>query len=190
MGRTEVTVAQYRAYCGFANKGMPPSPPGGWIEDNPITNVTWFEARSYCDWLGGRLPTEAEWEYAAKEGGASAKKYSGSNELGRVAVYKDNSGNRPGNVGRKQPNSLGLYDMTGNVFEWCSDWYNAKYYAMSDPVNPRGPANGIEKVIRGGAFNSFTESTQDGNQLRVTYRNQTEPSARENYIGFRVLWEK
>ena len=189
LSKTEVTVAQYRAYCSFTNKPMPAAPSSGWVEENPITNISWEEAKNYCEWVGGRLPTEAEWEYAAKEAG-QGKTYSGSNEPGRVGWFKDNSGNKPSAVGRKQPNALGLYDMSGNVSEWCSDWFGSKYYAGSAPVNPKGPASGREKVVRGGAFNSSIASTQDGNQLRVTYRNQKEPSARESYIGFRVLWEK
>jgi formylglycine-generating enzyme required for sulfatase activity len=189
LSKTEVTVAQYRAYCGLTNKPMPAAPPYGWVEENPVTNISWDEAKAYCEWVGGRLPTEAEWEYAAKEGGVG-KTYSGSNDAARVAFYKDNSGNKPSAVGRRQPNALGLYDMSGNVAEWCSDWFDRKYYAASAPVNPKGPASGREKVVRGGAFNSPTASLQDGsNQLRVTYRNQREPSARESYIGFRVLWE-
>lgn len=188
LGKTEVTVAQYRAYCGFTNRAMPAAPSYGWVEENPVTNISWDEARAYCEWVSGRLPTEAEWEYAAKEAG-QGKTYSGSNDPGRVAVYKDNSGNKPSPAGRKQPNALGLYDMSGNVSEWCSDWFDRKYYAASAAADPKGPASGREKVVRGGAFNSSITSTQDGNQLRVTYRNQREPSARENYIGFRVLWQ-
>lgn len=190
LGKTEVTVAQYRAYCSIANKPMPPAPAAGWAEENPITNITWQEAKDYCEWAGGRLPTEAEWEFAAKEGNNSAHTYSGGDNPSRVAVFKDNSGNRPSAVGRKQPNALGLYDMSGNVSEWCNDWFNVRYYSVSEKTNPKGPSGGNEKVIRGGAFNSSTSSTQDGNQLRVTYRNQREPAARENYIGFRVAWDK
>ena len=190
LSKTEVTVAQYKAYCGLANRPMPAAPATGWIDENPITNITWEEARAYCEWVGGRLPSEAEWEYAAKEAGAGSKNYSGSNDPGKVAVFKDNSGNRPSNVGKKQPNALGLYDMSGNVFEWCSDWFGSKYYASSEAANPKGPVSGKERVIRGGAYNSSIASLQDGNQLRVTYRNEKEPSARETYIGFRVLWDR
>lgn len=190
LGKTEVTVAQYRAYCAVANKAMPPAPSTGWADENPITNITWQEAKDYCEWVGGRLPTEAEWEYAAKEGTNSGKNYSGSDNPSKVAVFKDNSGNRPSAVGRKQANALGLYDMTGNVYEWCSDWFSPRYYSISEKVNPKGPGSGAEKVIRGGAYNSSISSAQDGNQLRVTYRNQREPSSRENYIGFRVAWDK
>jgi sulfatase modifying factor 1 len=190
MSKTEVTVAQYRTYCNFTNKAMPAAPAAGWVEENPVTNISWDEARSYCEWVGGRLPTEAEWEYAAKEGGSSDKNYSGSNDAGKVAVFKDNSGNKPAKVSQKQANAFGLYDLSGNVSEWCSDWFGAKYYATAEQVNPKGPGSGKEKVIRGGAFNSSTSSTKDGNQLRVTYRNEREPSVRENYIGFRVAWTR
>jgi|GEM_PF-2239190 len=189
LGKTEVTVAQYRNYCRLTGKSMPASPPGGWADDNPVTNISWDEAKAYCEWTGGRLPTEAEWEYAAKEAGTRNTLYSGNSDIDVVAIYKGNSGNKASRVGKKVPNSLGLFDMTGNVSEWCADWFARKYYSTSETNSPKGPSSGKEKVIRGGAFNSVVNSVQDGNQLRLTYRNSKDPSSRENYIGFRVLWE-
>lgn len=184
LGKYEVTVAQFRAFCNFSNRQMPPAPPGGWIDERPIVNVTWEEAQAFCNWVGGRLPTEAEWEFAAREGG-SKKIYSGGNQLDRYAIYRDNSSGRPASVGCKQPNGFGLYDMTGNVSEWCADWFG-KYSASG---SAKGPASGKYKVVRGGAFNSVENSTQDGNQLRCTYRNSKAPGVRENYLGFRVAWD-
>lgn len=186
LGKTEVTVAQFRNFCALTGRQMPPAPPYGWNEENPMTNVTWEEARAYCNWVGGRLPTEAEWEYAASAGNKTT--YSGSNSIDRVAVYKTNSGGRPANVGKKGSNGFNLADMTGNVSEWCADWFGRKYYAQSDAENPLGPASGSEKTIRGGAYNSVANSTQDGDQLRISYRNSEDPSTRQPYIGFRVAW--
>ena len=188
MSRTEVTVAQYRKFCSYTGRAMPPEPAYGWAENNPITNVSWEEAVAYCNWVKGRLPTEAEWEYAAQAG--STAQYSGGDLIDRVAVYNNNSGGKPAAVGRKLANSFGLVDMTGNVSEWCSDWYNRKYYAQRESSDPKGAASGTEKVIRGGFYNSVTNSTQDGNQLRISYRNSELPSARRPYIGFRVAWNK
>lgn len=187
LGKTEVTVAQYRSYCTYTGKQMPQTPGYGWNENAPIVNVSWEDAQAYCKWVGGRLPTEAEWEYAAAA--STTNTYSGSNRVDNVAIYGGNSRGKPAAVSLKAVNGFGLYDMTGNVAEWCADWYNRKYYEQSGASNPKGAASGNEKVIRGGAYNSSTNSTQDGNQLRITYRNSESPAARYPYIGFRVAFD-
>lgn len=184
MSKFEVTVGQYRAFCNFSNRQMPSPPNGGWVDDRPMVNINWEEAQAFCNWVGGRLPTEAEWEFAAREGG-SKKIYSGGNQLDRYAIYRENAGGHPASVGSKQPNGFGLYDMTGNVSEWCADWFG-KY---NSSTGTKGPVSGKYKVVRGGAFNSVDNSTQDGNQLRCTYRNSKSPGVRENYLGFRVAWD-
>lgn len=184
MSKYEVTVAQFRAFCTYNNRQMPPAPSSGWYDDRPMANVTWEEAQAFCKWVGGRLPTEAEWEFAAREGG-SKKTYSGGNQLDKYAVYRDNSGGHTVRVGSKAANGFGLYDMTGNVSEWCSDWFG-KYSATG---SNKGPASGRYKVVRGGAYNSVANSTQDGDQLRCTYRNSKTPDTREAYLGFRVAWD-
>ena len=186
MSKTEVTVAQYRNFCLFTNREMPPAPSYGWGDDYPIVNVTWNEATAYCEWVGGKLPAEAQWEYAAHANSNSL--YSGGSQINSIAWYSNNASGKPGRVATKSPNGFGLYDMTGNVLEWCQDWYGRKYYSQAEKDNPAGPSSGNDKVIRGGAYNSFTNSTQDGNQLRITYRNSEVPSARKPYIGFRVAW--
>lgn len=186
LSKTEVTVAQYKSFCLYTGRHMPLEPGYGWVDNAPIVNVSWEDAMAYCKWVGGRLPTEAEWEYAAAAGAGNI--YSGSNRIDNVAIYGANSHGKPAMAAKKSPNAFGLYDMTGNVAEWCSDWYGRKYYEQSGTNNPQGANSGNEKVIRGGAYNSSVNSTQDGNQLRITYRNSESIAARHPYIGFRVAW--
>lgn len=191
LSTSEVTVAQYKAFCKYEERDLPPTPPWGWQDTHPIVNVTWEDAAAFCRWVGGRLPTEAEWEYAASEGkGTGGFPYSGSSVLEQVAVYDGNSGGSTQTVRSKKPNKFGLYDMTGNAFEWCSDWYGKNYYKESLPANPKGPDSGSRKVVRGGAYNNVPTSTQqDGDQLRVTYRNFKKVGTKENSLGFRVAWD-
>ncbi|HEY1199805.1 MAG TPA: SUMF1/EgtB/PvdO family nonheme iron enzyme, partial [Niastella sp.] len=186
LSKTEVTVSQYKSFCLYTGRHMPQEPGYGWTDNAPVVNVSWEDAMAYCKWVGGRLPTEAEWEYAAAAGVANI--YSGSNRIDNVAIYGANSHGKPAMAAKKSPNAFGLYDMTGNVAEWCADWYGRKYYEQSGTNNPQGANSGNEKVIRGGAYNSAVNSTQDGNQLRITYRNSESLAARHPYIGFRVAW--
>ena len=186
---TEVTVAQYKAYCKFTGKSMPTAPAWGWIDSHPMVNVTWNEAKAYCQWLGGRLPTEAEWEFAASERkGSEGTAYSGSNSLKGIAIYKENSSGKTSPVKSKKANSLGLYDMTGNASEWCNDWYSGRYYKSSPAANPKGPNSGTRRVIRGGSYEAIPNSINDGDQLKNTYRNYKDPKTRAPNIGFRVAW--
>lgn len=185
LSKNEVTVGQFKVFCQYTNRQMPPAPPYGWNDDYPMTNVNWEEAQAFCNWVGGRLPTEAEWEFAARDGGGKAT-YSGGNQLNGLAVYSGNSNGRPAAVGSKRPNGFQMYDLTGNVAEWCTDWYGK--YTEAEQSNPRGPNSGKYKIVRGGGYNSTPNSTQDGDQLRATYRNSKTPGAREPYLGFRVAW--
>ncbi len=135
-------------------------------ESHPVIYVTWFGANEYYKWAGGRLPTEAEWEYAAG-GGSTHQKYSGTNSessLGNYAWYSSNSGSKTHAVGTKSPNKLGIYDMSGNVYEWCSDWYDSGYYSSSSSNNPTGASSGSPRVYRGGSWNS------GATYCRVAYR--------------------
>ncbi|MBQ3247475.1 MAG: SUMF1/EgtB/PvdO family nonheme iron enzyme [Alistipes sp.] len=179
IGKYEVTQAQWEAVMG--------KNPSRYKGDNrPVENVSWKDVQKFIKKLNAktgkryRLPTEAEWEYAARGSNQSkGYKYSGSNDIGSVAWYTDNSSSQTHPVGQKQPNELGLYDMSGNVYEWCSDWYGG--YSRGSQTNPTGPANGSNRVLRGGYWG-------DGSMgCRVSYRNYGGPSGRGHDCGFRLV---
>jgi len=164
----EIVNGSYQPEEGDANK--------------PVVEVTWFGAKAYAAWVGGRLPTEAEWEYAAKGGSISpGYKYSGSNYLNLVGWHSgsDSYFNYLYNVGQKLPNELGIYDMSGNALEWCSDKYGGYY--SGDVTNPTGPNNGFYKVLRGGS------SYQHYNKSRVVHRQKASDDVSEEHIGFRIV---
>jgi formylglycine-generating enzyme required for sulfatase activity len=188
IGKYPVTVGQYKAFCEETGRSMPEAPGWGWQERHPMVNVTYNDAVAYANWLGEkfggdwRLPTEAEWEYAARGGNKSrGTTYSGSNDLETVGWFADNAGGQTNGVGRKRPNELGIYDMSGNVWEWCRDWYGSDYYASSPSSNPRGPASGTNRVLRGGSWD-YTST-----YCRVAIRDFGTPSDRSTFRGFRVV---
>ena len=181
VGKYEITQGQWETIMG--------SNPSGFSQgDNfPVENVSWDDVQEFIRRLNAatgknyRLPTEAEWEYAAR-GGKQTKKYrySGSNNLNDVAWFEDNSDSSTNPVGTKMPNELGIYDMSGNVREWCSDWYDT--YAATTQRDPVGATSGSFRVIRGGSWYGY-----DTKQVcRVACRDCNLPEVRYNFIGFRL----
>jgi formylglycine-generating enzyme len=177
----EVTNEQYQSYIDKTNHPAPYH----WIDrhyaehaaDLPIYNVSWDDANGYCQWTGGRLPTEAEWEYAAR-GGKAEMDYPWGNQVNaKLARFNETSG--PGPVAKFPPNAFGVFDMAGNVSEWTADWFDGSYYANSPAVDPKGPLTGEYKVIRGGAW------SDSARRITVFFRNWVRPNQRTPNIGFR-----
>jgi formylglycine-generating enzyme required for sulfatase activity len=182
LGRTEVTVGAYQKFVASKGVQMPAAPDfnAGWKNpDMPITNVSWDDAKAFCGWTGGRLPTEAEWEYAARAGSKEAL----YGPLDEVAWYATNSGARTHEVGQKRANAFGLYDVLGNVWEWVNDWYDDKYYQHSPSQDPAGPTSGQFHVLRGGSW-ALPQSL-----VRVSFRVGLSPASGNFSFGFRCVGE-
>jgi formylglycine-generating enzyme required for sulfatase activity len=182
MQKTEVTQELWEAVMGSNPSYINGCP------NCPVEQVSWVDIQQFISKLNAktgktyRLPTEAEWEFAAR-GGKKSKgyKYAGSNEIEAVAWYYKNNENKTHPVGQKSPNELGIYDMTGNVWEWCSDWYGESYYNSSPGNNPQGPDSGTYRVIRGGSWLNYAED------CLVAYRLYGNPVNWFNFLGFRLL---
>lgn len=183
---TEVTVGQYKSFCRMTKRAMPKQESYS-KDDYPIVFVTWFEAQEFCEWVGGCLPTEAQWEFAAASGGMSIK-YPAGNEMNHNLANYSGTGKKDrwkklSPVAKFPPNLLGIYDMAGNVYEWCYDYYKSSYYSMPAYQNPRGPATSMFKVLRGGSW------YHDKEELRCSDRFRYMPVARVSFVGFRVAWD-
>jgi len=189
LGRYPVTFEQYDAFCNAAGHEKPFD--HGWGRDRrPVINVSWKDAQAYCLWLSTetgnaiRLPTEAEWEFAARDCG-NRMVWSGTcdeDKLQEYAWFNENSSQMTQPVGSKKPNTLGLYDMSGNVWEWCADLFHPDYYKISAYLNPQGPPTGEGHVLRGGSYGSNKSS------LRCSCRFRAFPGGRYIYSGFRCAW--
>jgi len=173
IGKYEVTQAEWVAVMG--------SNPSFFKGDRlPVEQLSWDDVQTYIQKLNTitkknyRLPTEAEWEYACRAG-TTGDRYG---ELNSIAWYSDNSGGRTHDVGGKAPNGFGLYDMLGNVFEWCADWYGE--YSAESVTNPKGPSSGVHRVLRGGSW------LQEAVAARASFRNLHVPSHAYDLLGFRL----
>ena len=176
IGETEVTQALWNAVMGYN--------PSKFKGDNlPVENVSWDDCQEFIRKLNAatgrrfRLPTEAEWEFAARGGNQSRRtQYSGSSNIDDVAWYWDNSNYSNHPVKTKRPNELSLYDMSGNVWEWCQDWYGS--YTSYSQTNPTGPNSGSYRVIRGGCWGFGAWCCRTSNRYCSGYR--------EDILGFRL----
>lgn len=180
LGKYEVTQKQWQNVMG--------SNPSNFTGCNncPVENISWIDIQDFIQRINAktgsnyRLPTEAEWEYAARGGNKSrGYKYSGSDDISSVAWYNDNRGSNANTVGQKQANELGIYDMSGNVWEWCSDWFGD--YSSNSKNNPHGPSSGSIRVLRGGSWSTGAQ------YCRSSFRSIYDPDRRDSDLGFRLV---
>jgi sulfatase modifying factor 1 len=189
MGRTEVEVGTYKTYASIRHLKMPKPPQAfknGWNDESrPMAEVSWDDATAFCKYAGGRLPSEAEWEYAARSG-VEGQIFSWGKALSREKANFFGTGGHdiwdgPSPVRKFDPNAWNLYDMSGNVWEWCLDWYDAAYYGKSPEVDPPGAPSAKDHVKRGGSHQSAE------NELRLSIRRHF--SGGDNNTGFRCVVE-
>ena len=203
ISKYEITVRQYKEFCENTGRIMPDPPVENaygkkvnykWEDGKPML-ATWDEADDFAKWAGGRLPTEAEWEYAAKGGKKSmGYQYSGSNDPIEIGWVRENSDGTFHDVGLLKPNELGLYDMTGNVGEWVFDWYNPSMDSVVSKIDPQGPPEGEFKISKGV---SWYYKTRDESEKPLRYgihmpevRYQSPRNTRNDGFGFRIAKDK
>ena len=182
--KTPVTVAQYRKFCQATGRAMPPAPFWGWKDNHPVVNVTWDGAKAYCDWAGAALPTEAQWEKAAR--GTDGRTYPwgdkwesgnlwssvGQRKMGTAPVASFPSGASP----------YGCLDMAGNVWQWCADWYDPTSPKSALATNPNRPGPGQRRVLRGGSWDEYGAPN-----FRSAVRLNDLPADRHVSYGFRAV---
>lgn len=186
MYRYPVTVAQYKKFCTATRRKMPPAPPWGWKSDHPIVQVTWDDSMAYASWAKANLPTEAQWEKAAR--GRQGQKYPwGHNWDPAFCVNKSNSNGHTASVYRTDrihQSPYGVRDMAGNVWQWCRDWWEEGYYDYSPPKNPTGPGKGKNRALRGGSWKD-NGPLMDREPFRAADRGFAKPEERSTFRGFR-----
>jgi len=192
IGRYEVTNAQYKRYCDKTKRKYPLNPV--WDSDYflgkpdyPVINVNWKDAAAYVKWAGGRLPTEAEWEYAARGDKTAYYYWEGEYYDEHISDYVNKNGMEGKDrwqytspAGSFPPNPFGLYDMLGNVWEWVADWYDRDYYKKSPEKNPKGPKSGDTRLMKGGGWKDTPQ------EYTYAEKNMWEPSTISDYVGFRI----
>jgi formylglycine-generating enzyme required for sulfatase activity len=187
---TPVTNAQYGKYCEATGAKQPPAPDFQSdyftaVPDGPVVMVTWTEARAYAEWAGRTLPSEAQWELAAR--GTASNKWPWGSDGGAAGTHFNGKGDADGYAGTSPVGSFeagaspyGLHDMAGNVWEWTSDWYSPSYFGKAPAADPQGPGSGKERSLRGGAYSSELKDVRAANRYKRT------PNSRRNNVGFRT----